>query len=107
MNNIWTNNPEEIMHELRFLSKQKAELDLLVSSKEPLATVLHSLEEYKGETYLVMKRPKGLNSEQIVTTVRYRIDGVQKGGFVCEIAKKSAKLMAARLPSELFFVSEE
>jgi len=106
MKQVWTSNQEEILHELSFLVNKKVAVSLRFAEQPAFAATFLRIEEHKGEPHLVLANPPGLHGKHGELTVQYELDGVPAIGFVCRIRKRTGKLLATRLPVEMFLLEQ-
>ena len=101
---LWTQDTDKIFSSLKRAIDKHIPLRLQNAGVFLDTTMLCKIHEHKAEKYLVLKKPKGLESSRDIDTVSFKSMGFPNVLFPCFISRETEKLMAARLPEEFFFI---
>ncbi len=105
MQKLWTDNPGQIINSLSSLINRHVRITLLIPGNPPQRARILKIQQYNGNSYLILNRPRNIMRLTVGTTAFiYQITGQPAFCFPCSIVNGTAKHIAVRLPEDIFLI---
>lgn len=99
---LWSDDPKKIVEVINALIDGRVSVTLQGRQSLGLWSRIHTIHYHRNIPYLLIAKPKGLESARIIREVLFKMKGLPVLGFSCPITREAESLLATMLPQSVF-----